>query len=652
MRLTMLPVAALLIVAGATAPALGDVRCVQEELLRLGYDPGPADGLMGGRTRSAATDFAGSAGATLPELTGESATAWCQALKAEPTPPIDVSAPARDALSGAQLEALWGAYRTTNECMQHSAIGSPSPVTLRERTAEDFAAAEWASPFTQERGAEQCRIEAGGLVPPAPIPVVTLDERYGERVGEVDMAAEWFGRMATYVRLTDDPVARAVLKRGVLDWARAGSLTEGVRISRDDRPIDFQMMQAILTVLNATAEIAVDFEPAERGIVGLWLQNIVGQVADSTWRFRQDNKPFLRSHVALIWALMTDDELAVRQVVENFKQAITEMRPDGSWPIDSQRGGSGLLYGSRSTNALVLTALALQSARGVDLFSFEVDGRSIHTAVDFIVQAIREPSATNQIYALSCADGGDRFGSVSEPDLYGLEEASYLVAYAERFPEREASQHIREAFPATKMFDFDFAGGRASCQFALQGGEIDLAALVMPDLEAVWPVAEHVVRSHEEISGTSGRDRQLDVLWFSDVLGVREGDDPLRYNILGDYAAAVNRFMSLRFSTKTPVDDETADELLRCGAKTDFYDDAHHPVMNFAIDKAAFTARNAECVLDALPERQAEEMRFLVDHFQDIALGWASTGDLAQIQHEGLRDLILAVAKGEITFSR
>ncbi len=652
MRSILAPVVAVLALAGATQPAYADILCVQQELSRLGYDPGPSDGMMGGRTRNAASEYMANSGASLPELASGSAVAWCQALRAEPSPPIDVSAPARNALAGAQLEALWGAYRTTNECLQHSAIGAPSPVSISKRSPDELAAAAWTSPFTPVRGSVQCTIGAGSLYPPAPIPVVVLDERYGERVAEVDAAADWFARITTYVRLTDDPVARAVLKRGLMDWAQAGSLTQGVRISRDERPIDFQMMQAILTVLNATAEIASDFEPAERGVVGLWMQNIVGLVADSTWRFRQDNKPFLRSYVALVWALMSDDELAIRQVVENYKQAITEMRPDGSWPIDSQRGGMGLHYGARSTNALVLTALALESARGLDLFSFEVDGRSIHDAVAFVVQSMREPAATNQIYALSCPGGGDRFGSISDPDLYILEEASFLVPYAERFPEREVSGHIRDAFPASKMFDFDLAGGRASCQYALEGGTPNLAALTMPDLGKAPMVATHIVRTHEEISDTSGRADWVSVLWFSDVAGVREGRDPLRYNIMGRYAAANNTFLSLTFSLKSPVEGDTVDALKGCGYETDFYDDLHHPMFDFTYRDGVFTAKNFQCVMEALPERPAFEAAFLVDHFADVALGLVETGDVSSIAHEGLREMISAVAAGEISFSR
>ncbi|MEX0305327.1 MAG: peptidoglycan-binding protein, partial [Leisingera sp.] len=47
--------ALLLVLAGAAVPAAADpfVECVQRQLLGLGVEPGPADGLMGPKTRRA-----------------------------------------------------------------------------------------------------------------------------------------------------------------------------------------------------------------------------------------------------------------------------------------------------------------------------------------------------------------------------------------------------------------------------------------------------------------------------------------------------------------------------------------------------------------------------------------------------------------------
>ena len=46
---------------------------------------------------------------------------------------------------------------------------------------------------------------------------------------------------------------------------------------------------------------------------------------------------------------------------------------------------------------------------GIDLFSYNVDGRSLHNGADFVIKSIKEPSKINSIYAISCPDGGDRW---------------------------------------------------------------------------------------------------------------------------------------------------------------------------------------------------------------------------------------------------
>lgn len=53
------------------------VRCVQAFLDFEGYDPGPIDGALGGRTVAAAAEFAATDGQALPALSAASAAAWC-----------------------------------------------------------------------------------------------------------------------------------------------------------------------------------------------------------------------------------------------------------------------------------------------------------------------------------------------------------------------------------------------------------------------------------------------------------------------------------------------------------------------------------------------------------------------------------------------
>lgn len=70
---------AAVIVLVTCAPAYADVSCIQRELMRLGFDPGPIDGSLGGKTLSAAKAY--QIGAVyLPDLSRDNTYVWCKAL--------------------------------------------------------------------------------------------------------------------------------------------------------------------------------------------------------------------------------------------------------------------------------------------------------------------------------------------------------------------------------------------------------------------------------------------------------------------------------------------------------------------------------------------------------------------------------------------
>lgn len=77
-HLALLAIAA----TGLSSEAQADVACVQSKLAEMGFEPGPADGQIGKRTRNAADLFVGGAGLELPELSSESSAEWCGALTA------------------------------------------------------------------------------------------------------------------------------------------------------------------------------------------------------------------------------------------------------------------------------------------------------------------------------------------------------------------------------------------------------------------------------------------------------------------------------------------------------------------------------------------------------------------------------------------
>jgi len=74
----------LLLLAGAPAIGNDDVLCVQKALNARGYEAGPSDGALGKRTAAAAASVAQGYQLRLPDLSEETAAAWCEAVTALP----------------------------------------------------------------------------------------------------------------------------------------------------------------------------------------------------------------------------------------------------------------------------------------------------------------------------------------------------------------------------------------------------------------------------------------------------------------------------------------------------------------------------------------------------------------------------------------
>ena len=63
---------------------------------------------------------------------------------------------------------------------------------------------------------------------------------------------------------------------------------KGINVSWDNKPVDWQMMVLINSILTTTAVIADTFDAEERKILGPWLNKLVRKVAKSSWMNRQD----------------------------------------------------------------------------------------------------------------------------------------------------------------------------------------------------------------------------------------------------------------------------------------------------------------------------------------------------------------------------
>lgn len=83
LQIGLLAIGAWSIAVGGSTPAVANMFCVQEELSRIGLDPGPVDGRLGKRTVGAARTYQTGA-MYLPDLSADTSYIWCRALRGLP----------------------------------------------------------------------------------------------------------------------------------------------------------------------------------------------------------------------------------------------------------------------------------------------------------------------------------------------------------------------------------------------------------------------------------------------------------------------------------------------------------------------------------------------------------------------------------------
>ena len=361
---------------------------------------------------------------------------------------LDLTSKPKKVLSKNDTKSLWNAYKEAPKCFEHPTYGKGISYKLKKISINKFKKSAWASPFYEYEEDKKHEIILGETLP-KPIITVNLNEDYGERQSDADNAIEFFQKAAYVGRVGNSLKENQKVKNAILDWASNNALKEGINVSWGSKPVDYQMMVLINSILTTTATIAENFDEKERKIVGPWLNNLIKEVAKSKWKDRQDNKAYQTSYITLIWGLMVNDLIAVQNSINTVKLAVHDMRPDGSFPIDTQRGGMGIDYNNKSYGYLLMMASILKDKTGQDLFSYSVDGRTLHNGADFVIKSIIEPSKINSIYAISCPDGGDKFGSIEKPSTYFIEIATNTMVYANKFSEYENSDFIMSKYSDT-----------------------------------------------------------------------------------------------------------------------------------------------------------------------------------------------------------
>jgi poly(beta-D-mannuronate) lyase len=279
----------------------------------------------------------------------------------------------------------------------------------------------------------------------------------------------------------EDAAARRALVRLLDRWARGGGLA---RFDPEEANSYYAVDRSLLPVIVAWSLVrdapeATETEAGRR--VDRWLRRIARlrgdlrpprQPEDDTSR---NNHYYLSASVSMAWGALAGEDAYFREGLAAFDEALRDMRADGSLPLETERGARALWYQRHAIASLVAIA-ELAAAQGRDLYARERGGRSLHTAVRFLLDAIERPALVWP-YAEANRKPGDAGPDHLEQDLgflarrgHGRHYMAWAEPYMARFPGREESRRLlallREADPDFRPMLDDYSGGNTTCFFA------------------------------------------------------------------------------------------------------------------------------------------------------------------------------------------
>lgn len=202
--------------------------------------------------------------------------------------------------------------------------------------------------------------------------------------------------------------------------------------------------------------------PQDRALIDPWLDR-AAQYADT---HPGDNNAgaYRGANDMLLGAMLGDSARYQKGIDEGFTRQLRAMRPDGSFPLESDRGLKALENSSRNV-ALLVYAAQIGLSRGIDLYATEVDGKTLTDAVNFLIRA-NDDNALVDVYAQADRNPGEGaapFRPNAQVSPFGNSARGWIKLYTDRFPNTETSQALLARVELPTRIQADTVGGGVTC---------------------------------------------------------------------------------------------------------------------------------------------------------------------------------------------
>jgi poly(beta-D-mannuronate) lyase len=287
------------------------------------------------------------------------------------------------------------------------------------------------------------------------MPAYTLDPAGWRQASQPFFAfeAQATGFAADYVRTGSAVYARCLL--GLLSfWAERRALLafdEEENHGRAGEAVQWPPATAGLAYSIVRSEPSL--QDGERREVENWLAAVVTHQIGFPGNATSccNNHLYWRGLEAAIVGVVTGNDRLFRFGIGAYTAALETMNPDGSLPLEMDRGRRALHYQNFAILPLVFLA-EVAARQGYDLYGLKVDGRDIHLAVRFLLRAMDDPAVLRR-YTTDEQD----FRFIDRRD-----ELNWLEPYHRRFPGRETAYWLARLRPLSHTW----TGGPGTLYFA------------------------------------------------------------------------------------------------------------------------------------------------------------------------------------------
>lgn len=334
---------------------------------------------------------------------------------------------------------------------------------------------ERASALVGTEAAELClNIQLDPTLVLAPVAGLTSTDGYGSDQASQDFA--WAVMVLGGRALAGDDDATRRLTELLLEWANNASLYQ-TEISHDSY---FALKRTLLPAINAYATIRDGLPADERATIDAWFQGLVSKIdAKFDGDVDLNNHRYLADSVLAAWGALVNDPQMIENATDRLNIALLEqLRPDGSWPLETRRGARALWYTRQSLASLSSIAAALQTT-GNDPFADPQLAAQYDNALRYFLDGVRAPSLVIRYAAENYIPGPS--DDYTQQDLSFLQTRPHGRNYmafallARRLTQDPILQDrlltlIEKAdAPDMPLLD-EFSGGNATCFWGLIRG--------------------------------------------------------------------------------------------------------------------------------------------------------------------------------------